>query len=161
SETPVTDGRRVYVYHASAGLFAVDFAGRIVWSHQLHLPTANANVQTVRHEAVKRTNDSYTLPPAELMDIGSAASPVLHNGRLYVTMDYEPRVWMMAAIDAETGKEVWRVQRPKQHESFGWSTPYVWKNAVRTEIITAGDLGVRSYDVDGNLLWVFTRLSVN
>ncbi len=35
SETPVTDGERVYVYLADIGLFAVDFAGELAWSAPL------------------------------------------------------------------------------------------------------------------------------
>ena len=32
SETPVTDGERVYAYFANLGIFAFDFTGRQVWS---------------------------------------------------------------------------------------------------------------------------------
>ena len=32
SETPVTDGKRVYVYFSGADLFAFDFDGKPVWS---------------------------------------------------------------------------------------------------------------------------------
>ena len=32
SETPITDGERVYVYSGSLGLFAFDMSGRAVWS---------------------------------------------------------------------------------------------------------------------------------
>ena len=46
SETPVTDGKRVYVFHASAGLFAVDFTGKIVWSRQVAPPTALEGMAT-------------------------------------------------------------------------------------------------------------------
>ena len=36
-----------------------------------------------------------------------------------------------------------------------WSTPVVWKNDLRTEIVTVGKNRVRSYDSSGNLLWHF------
>ena len=161
SETPVTDGKRVYVFHASAGLFAVDYTGKIVWQREVPLPVAPPKVATVRNEALTRPGNSDTLPPTELADIGAAASPAIHDGRIYLTMDHEPRQWLLFAFDAATGKEVWRVHKPKEQEGFGWSTPYVWTHAKRTEIITAGDLQVRSYDLDGKLLWEFGRLSVN
>jgi outer membrane protein assembly factor BamB len=161
SETPVTDGKRVYVFHASAGLFAVDFSGKIVWSRTVPLPTAPPTRDTVRNEALTRAGTTDILPPTELSDIGGAASPALHNGTLYLTMDHEPRQWLLLAIDARTGKDLWRVHKAKEQEAFGWSTPYVWRNALRTEIVTAGDLEVRSYGLDGTLLWQFRRLSVN
>jgi len=162
SETPVTDGTRVYVFHASAGLFAVDFNGRIVWHRRVPLPTAPTSVTTVRNETLARPGDSSIIQPTELTDIGAAASPVVHDGRLYLTMDHEPRQWLLLAFDAATGKELWRVHKEKETQAFGWSTPYVWTHAQRTELITAGDLEVRSYDPkDGTLLWQFGRLSVN
>jgi hypothetical protein len=160
SETPTTDGERVYVYHASAGLFAVDFNGRVVWSRDLRLPPPDAAVTATKDDASKRGN-TEALPALDLSDIGSGSSPVVHDGRLYLTMDYEARQWMMTAIDARTGKEVWRKYRRKEQSAYGWSTPYVWQNSARTEIITSGDLAVRSFDVDGNLLWQFSRLSIN
>ncbi len=162
SETPVTDGKRVYVFHASAGLFAVDFDGRIVWQRRVTLPTAVTSGTTVRNETLARPGQSDIIRPTELTDIGGAASPVIHNGLLYLTMDHEPRQWLLLAFDTETGREVWRVHKEKEVEAFGWSTPYVWKHAQRTELITAGDLQVRSYDpATGRLLWQYGRLSVN
>jgi outer membrane protein assembly factor BamB len=38
-------------------------------------------------------------------------------------------------------------------ERGNWSTPFVWENDLRTEIVTAGTVKVRSYDLDGKLLW--------
>jgi outer membrane protein assembly factor BamB len=162
SETPVTDGERVYVFHASAGLFAVDFTGRIVWSRAVDLPDTPPVVNTVRSDTLKRRGDDNELPPAELSDIGAGSSPALHDGRLFLTMDHEPRQWLLLAFDAKTGEELWRVHKGKTQEAFGWSTPYIWQNPLRTELITAGDLEVRSYDpATGHLLWQFGRLSVN
>ena len=55
SETPITDGERVYVYSGSLGLFAFDMSGRAVWSKPM--PTVKTR-----------------------MGWGSAASPALHEG---------------------------------------------------------------------------------
>ena len=35
SETPVTDGQRVYAYFGNLGLFCYDFAGEPLWSRTL------------------------------------------------------------------------------------------------------------------------------
>ena len=129
SETPVTDGERVYVYMADIGLFAVDFDGRVVWSV-----------------------DFEWLPRREW---GAASSPVLHDGRLYVVNDNEEQSWV-AAFDAATGNELWRTDRD---EGSNWSTPFVWENDVRTEVVTTGRNGVRSYGLDGTLLWRLTGMS--
>ena len=46
----------------------------------------------------------------------------------------------------------WRTER---EENSTWATPFVWKNALRTEIVTCGRRKNRSYDLKGNLLWEF------
>jgi outer membrane protein assembly factor BamB len=61
----------------------------------------------------------------------------------------------MVALDAYTGKEVWRVPR---EEKSNWSTPYVWEHD-RTEIVTIGTNKIRSYDTSGKLLWELTGTS--
>lgn len=131
SETPVTDGQRVYVYIGSVSrLFAVDFNGNVVWASSTVPPDPK--------------------PPAEA---GTAASPALHKGRVYVVDDHDDRRWMLVSFDARTGKELWRVIHPKERQTHGWATPFVWENRLRTEIVVAGGRIARSYDVNGTLLW--------
>ena len=125
SETPVTDGERVYVYLGYAGLYAFDFGGTPVWSKPMDAP---------------RMRTGW----------GTAASPVLHDGRIYIVNDNEDRSFI-AAFDARTGAQVWRTDR--DGEASNWATPFVWQNERRTEIVTTGTKKVRSYDTSGRLLW--------
>ena len=131
SETPVTDGQRVYVYLGYAGLFAFDLRGTPVWSKPMDTP---------------RMRTGW----------GTASSPVLHEGRLYIVSDNEERSFV-AAFDARTGAEMWRTSR--DGESSNWSTPVVWQNERRTEIVTTGSKKVRSYDTNGVLLWELTGMT--
>ena len=131
SETPVTDGERVYVYLGYAGLFAFDMRGKPAWSKPM---------------PVARMRTGW----------GSASSPVLHEGRVYIVNDNEERPFI-AACDARTGTELWRTERPG--EGSNWSTPFVWQNALRTEIVTTGTKGVRSYDTTGKLLWQLSGMT--
>jgi hypothetical protein len=56
----------------------------------------------------------------------------------------------IVAVDAATGDEKWRVRRD---EKTTYSTPYIWKNKVRTELVACGKIA-RSYDPEtGKLLW--------
>jgi outer membrane protein assembly factor BamB len=80
---------------------------------------------------------------------GGGASPALHDGRIYIVNDNEEASFA-AAFDTRTGTELWRVARD---ERSNWSIPYVWQNNLRTEIVTVGSRRVRSYDVNGTLLW--------
>src|SRR5207248_3096478 len=62
----------------------------------------------------------------------------------------------LVALDKKTGAQVWRVDRD---EKTNWATPYVWENEQRTEIVTPGSGKVRSYDLDGKLLWELEGMS--
>jgi outer membrane protein assembly factor BamB len=130
SETPVTDGERVYARFGNVGVFCYDFEGRKLWS----------------------TN----WPPVKTRNgWGSAASPVLHKDRLFIVNDNDEKAFAVA-LDARTGRELWRVDRD---EKSNWATPYIWQNEQRTELITPGTRKVRSYDLDGKLLWELGGMS--
>ncbi|HLU46996.1 MAG TPA: PQQ-binding-like beta-propeller repeat protein, partial [Planctomycetota bacterium] len=83
-------------------------------------------------------------------------SPVVHKGRVYVVHDNDERSWL-AAFDAATGQEIFKIDR--EGEKSNWSTPFMWMNADRAELVTAGTGAVRSYDPDGKLLWSFRGMS--
>ena len=130
SETPVTDGEQVYVLFGNVGVYALGLDGAVRWSR--------------------------ALPPAETRNgWGTAASPVLHDGRLYLLVDNEEQSHLLA-LSAETGAEQWRADRD---EGTNWSTPYVWEHGGRTEIVTAGTDRVRSYDLAGRELWSLAGMS--
>ena len=132
SETPVTDGRRVYVYFGSIGLVAAyNMSGEAVWVTEIGA-----------FEAVS--------------GFGSAASPILHEDRLFILNDNTTQSFL-AAFDKSTGEALWRVNR--QERGGTWATPFVWVNELRTEIVTSGTTAVRSYDLDGNLLWEIHGMS--
>jgi len=124
SETPVTDGERVYAYFGNVGVFALDMDGTPVWSHPIG-------------------------PFPSRTGWGTAASPVLHDRRLYIVCDNEEQSFL-AAFDAGTGKQIWRVERD---EKSSWSTPHIWQHDGKTEIVTNASSRIRSYDLDGKLLW--------
>lgn len=130
SSTPVTDGERVYAYFGNVGVFALDMNGTIVWERRF---TAEAT----------------------RLGWGPAASPVLHDGTLFIVNDNDGRSFVVA-LDAETGQQRWQIERD---EGTNWSTPFVWQNDERTELVTTGSDQVRSYDLEGRELWHFTGLN--
>jgi outer membrane protein assembly factor BamB len=130
SETPVTDGERVYAYFGNVGLFCFGLDGSLRWSKKWDsVPTR--------------------------FGWGTAASPVLHGERLYVVNDNDKQSFLVA-LNKKTGEQVWRVERD---EKSNWATPFVWENEKRTEIVTAGSGKVRSYGLDGQLLWELGGMS--
>jgi outer membrane protein assembly factor BamB len=86
---------------------------------------------------------------------GSAASPVLEGGRLFLVNDNDDQSFAVA-LDAKTGRQLWRIERD---EKSNWATPYIWRWGQRTELVTPGTKRVRSYDLDGKLLWEFGGMS--
>ncbi len=130
SETPVTDGERVYAYIGNVGLFTFDLDGTPLWDR--------------KWEPVK-TRHGW----------GTAASPALHKDRIYVLNDNDEQSYL-TALDTKTGAVIWKKDRD---EGSNWSPPFVWENELRTEIVTTGSGLVRSYDLDGNVLWSLGGLS--
>jgi len=130
SETPCTDGQRVYAYFGNVGIFALSLSGAPAWE---------------RHWDRCKTRGDW----------GSAASPIVYRGRVYLVKDNEEHSFI-EAMDSTTGKTVWRTDRD---ERSNWSIPLIWENRQRTEIVTPGTGKVRSYDLSGNLLWELTGMS--
>jgi outer membrane protein assembly factor BamB len=125
TETPVTDGQRVYAYFGMHGVFCYDFDGKLVWKKDL---------------------GSYPT----VMGQGPASSPVLDGERLFLQIDNEEKSFLVA-LNTKTGDELWRVSRD---ERTNHSSPVIWKNKLRTELVTSGSQEVRSYDpATGKILW--------
>lgn len=129
SESPVTDGKLVYVYVANLGLWAYDLKGKQVWTTPLE------------------ANPIY-------LDFGTGSSPALIGNNLVIVSDNEKQQYI-AAFDKQTGKQVWRTNRSLGNKGMqsGWVTPYVWRHALRTEIVTVGPTVAVSYDLAGKELW--------
>ncbi len=124
SESPLTDGERLYVYFGMTGLFCYGLDGELLWKKDL---------------------GAYAMQG----DWGTSSSPALHEEKLYLQIDNEEDSFLVA-LDRTTGDEIWRIAR---EEKSNWSTPVIWRNKHRTELVTAGQK-VRSYHPDtGKLLW--------
>jgi outer membrane protein assembly factor BamB len=138
SETPVTDGKLVYVYVANLGLYAYDMKGTQVW----HTPL-----------------EAYPI----YLDFGTGGSPALLGDMLLIVNDNEKQQFI-AAFNTKTGKPVWRTNRDLAAKGDGprrsaWVTPFVWKNRQRTEVVTVGPGVAVSYDAAGKELWRLSDVS--
>ncbi|MEO8435967.1 MAG: PQQ-binding-like beta-propeller repeat protein [Pyrinomonadaceae bacterium] len=135
SESPVTDGKFVYVYVANLGLWAFSVNGKQVWSTPLE------------------ANPIY-------LDFGTGSSPALAGDLLLIVSDNEKQQYI-AAFHKKTGKQVWRTNRDLggKGRRSGWATPFVWRHALRTEIVAIGPEQVVSYDLAGKELWRMSGMS--
>lgn len=133
--TPVTDGVRVYAYFGSEGLYAYNFDGTLAWK--------------------------TTLGKIATMSVGLSTSPVLFDGLVIIQADEDTGTSsFIAAVDAVTGKERWRVARPGM--SISWGTPVVSTAGGRAQLITAANERIVSYDPPtGRELWREAGLDSN
>ena len=124
TETPVTDGNRLYAYFGMNGVHCLDLEGNLLWQQDLGVYEMRAGW-------------------------GTASSPTLLEDRLFLQVDNQEQSFLVA-LDTKSGKEVWRVNRD---ESSQYSSPLIWKNSLRNELIVGG-MVYRSHDpATGALLW--------
>jgi outer membrane protein assembly factor BamB len=125
SASPVTDGKHVYAFFGSQGLYCLDMEGQIVWQRQFgKMQTRNA--------------------------FGEGSSPALYRDKLVITWDHEGPSYI-EALDATTGETLWKVDRD---EPSTWATPHIVEHQGTVQVITSGTNRVRSYDLtDGRLIW--------
>jgi outer membrane protein assembly factor BamB len=139
SPTPASDGKRVVVWHGTAGLYCYDMDGKELW---------------------KRTD------LGEFTHIwGYACSPVIYGNRVIQNCAPGPKTFL-AAFDLATGNDVWRAEEPsfgdggKREDGkwMGtWTTPIVTKLDGRDQIICFQPARVVSYRPnDGQIEWFCT-----
>lgn len=126
SNTPVTDGERVYCFFGKAGVYAFDFDGNQVWKAE-------------------------TGGQSSKLEWGSASSPLLYQDKLIVPAGDEARA--IIAFDKSTGKEVWRAEGDRTDSSYG--SPVIMKvSEERDDLIFAMQSEVWGLNPDnGKMRW--------
>ncbi|MET0554861.1 MAG: PQQ-binding-like beta-propeller repeat protein [Vicinamibacteria bacterium] len=133
SGSALTDGRRVYAFFGSRGLYALDLEGRVLWEKELGL---------------QQTRNAF----------GEGSTPALHGDTLVVPWDHEGSDFV-AAFDAGSGKERWRRQRD---EPTNWTTPHVVEHGGRAQVVVGGTSKLISYDLlTGEPVWNAAGLTQN
>lgn len=133
SNSPATDGERLYAFFGSRGLYCLDLAGRVLWKKDL------GKMQTLHAH-------------------GEGSSPVLHGDFLIVCWDHEGESFLHA-FDKRTGELRWQVARD---EPTSWSTPLVVEHAGKPQVIVSATKRVRGYELaTGTLLWECAGLTDN
>jgi outer membrane protein assembly factor BamB len=133
SNSPVTDGSRVFAFFGSRGLYAYDLDGTLLWQKDF---------------GVQMRMD---------MAFGEGTPLTLHDNRLLLHFDHLDTGFLVM-LDPATGREIWRTKRT---ERYNWAGPYVARYDGRRQIIVSG-LTVRGYDFEtGTLLWEAAGLGEN
>ncbi len=135
SNSPVTDGKYVYVSFGSRGIYCYDFNGKLIWEKDL-------GVQMKMRLA-----------------FGEGVAPLLLGNQLFLVFDHEGGSSFIVALDKRNGKELWRSAR---EEPSSWSTPLAIDHNGRPEIVVPATNKVRSYDPrTGKILWESAGLGSN
>ena len=133
SSTPATDGKYVFAFFGTEGLYAYDFNGNLLWKQDLgKLGTAS---------------------------VGYGVSPILYGNLVIMQCDESGMNSFIAAFDKKSGKQVWRVPRKVD---VTWSTPVLVQAGKRTELVASAAEAIISYDpLTGKELWRHKGLESN
>ncbi|MGB2715324.1 MAG: PQQ-binding-like beta-propeller repeat protein [Vicinamibacterales bacterium] len=131
NSTLATDGERIIAFFGSEGLYAFDMKGKQLWKKDLGVLDAGF----------------FAVPEAQ-WETGS--SPILHDNVAVIQADVQTGSFL-AAFDAKTGRELWRVSRD---DVPTWSTPTVHEVHGRTQLIVNGMRHIGAYDFKtGEVIW--------
>lgn len=125
SPTPVTDGTNVYAFFNDFGLISFGPAGRQRW----HLPLGPFN-----------------------NPMGLAASPILADGKVLMICDQESGSFFVA-VDQDTGRVLWRVERPGY--TRGFATPVLYRpKGGDLQVVVPGSHQLTAYSAGtGQEIW--------
>ena len=133
SSSGLTDGKHVFAYFGSRGLYCYDLDGKQQWEQDLGKMRM-------------------------AMGFGEGSSPVLYQDTLIVNRDNEDNSFIIA-LDKNTGKTLWKKPR-EEHTS--WSTPLLIERDGKAQAVVTATGKIRSYDVaSGEVLWECGGLTRN
>jgi outer membrane protein assembly factor BamB len=126
SPTPVTDGTNVYVFFQEFGLVSYNAAGKLRWK----LPLGPFN-----------------------MFYGFGASPILVDDKIVLPIDQDNPSSYLIAVSKNTGKVLWKVDRPVVIS--GYSTPIIYQPKTGPkQIIVPESFQLSAYSVtNGKRVW--------
>lgn len=132
SATPASDGKNAFVFFQDFGLLAYGPDGNEIW----RMPLGPFN-----------------------NPFGHGSSPILAGNILLMNIDQDENSFLLA-IDKDTGKVIWRKDRPLAQR--GYATPILYKPSQgkgATHVIVTGSYRMTGYDLkSGKELWWLRRL---
>jgi len=133
SASAVTDGKKIYAFFGSLGLYALDMDGNQLWNKDFPKMTTAAG-------------------------FGEGASPALFEKFLVIPWDEEGQSFVIG-VDAESGDEVWRTKRDT---GSTWATPLIVNDGDKSVVVASGSNYTRAYDLNsGKEVWYCGGMSQN
>ena len=133
SNSPVTDGKHLFAFFGSRGMYCYDLDGKLVWEKQF--------------------------PPMRMrMAFGEGTPTVIDDKAVYLKFDHEDGSYLVA-LDKLTGKELWKVDRA---DESSWSPPLLVEYGGSRQLVVGATNKVRSYEpATGKLIWECAGLGSN
>lgn len=131
TSTPVTDGKRIYVYAGSFGVVAYEWDGTVAWTYAMEVAKS---------------------------PFGSGASPVLAGDLVVVPRDYMPAPALFALRKTD-GSLAWKTSlevSPAPGAKAAHATPVVWNNQI---VLSRPGLLAGYAAEDGSPLWWYPQAS--
>ena len=133
SSSAATDGKHLYAYFGSRGLYCYTLDGELVWE---------------RDFGQKQMRNHF----------GEGTTPVLHGNTIVVVWDHQGDSFVFA-LDKRTGNERWRAPRD---EIDTWATPVIVEHRGRHQVVIGAMDRVVSYDLEtGEIVWESDGLTMN
>jgi outer membrane protein assembly factor BamB len=134
SNSPVTDGKNVWAFFGSRGLYCYDMNGKLVWQKD------------------------FGVQMKMRLQFGEGGAPALADDRLVLLFDHEAGSFIVA-VDKKSGKELWRNTRD---EGSTWTTPLIIEHNTSKQVVVGATQKVRSYNLmTGKQLWECAGLGQN
>ena len=135
SNSPVTDGKHLWAWFGSRGVYCYDLSGKLIWK-----------------------KDDYKEAKMRL-GFGEGTAAVIAGDTLLLNFDMEGGGSHILALNKANGKQLWRADR---EEISGWSAPLVINHQGTQQVVVTGTNKVRSYDLKtGKVIWECAGLGGN
>jgi outer membrane protein assembly factor BamB len=133
SNSAVTDGKHLYAYFGSRGLYCLDFDGNVLWQRDFG-------------------------QMSKKMSFGEGSSPAVYGGKIVIIWDHEGDSFLYI-LNKKTGEDIMKIPRD---EATSWSSPLIVDVNGRPQVITSATSRIRSYDLEtGEIVWFGTGMTGN
>jgi outer membrane protein assembly factor BamB len=133
SNSPTTDGKHIFAFFGSRGLYCYTLDGELVWQKEFG-------------------------PLRMYNNFGEGAWTALDGDKLVLVLDQEGESFLIA-LDKSSGRELWRT--PRQGNT-NWSGPYITSHNGRKQVIVSASRESAGYDLEtGKVIWTAKGLGQN
>jgi len=128
--TPASDGERIFAIYSSNDLVCLDLDGNLLWLRGLTRDYPNAS-----------------------NSLGMSSSLTVADGVVIAMVENDDDSFT-AGLDAKTGVNRWKLQRPK---AANWTSPMLFKSGTTTQVLLQSSKGLVAVEpATGRIVWQYT-----